>query len=282
MKSFMRRIDRFCITHPRFGVSNLMLYVVIGNAVVFLFSLMDTTGLLLSYLAFSPALILRGQVWRLVTFALIPNSSGIWIFIFLYFYYYMGSTLERLWGTVKFNLYFFFGILFTVLYGFLIYFITGVDLRIRATYIYLSMFLAFATFFPDQQVLLFFILPIKMKWLAFVDAAVLVMGVFSDPFPLNLLPLVALANYLLFCGEILFSPLRRSRSRAQRQTFHNFHREIDKVNAERRVTPYRFKCAVCGRTDVSDPTLEFRYCSRCQGYHCFCQDHINHHSHYTE
>ena len=282
MKSFMQRIDRFCITHPRFGVSNLMLYVVIGNAAVFLFSLMDTTGLLLSYLAFSPALILRGQVWRLVTFALIPNSSGVWTLIFLYFYYYLGNTLERLWGTAKFNLYFFSGILFTVVYGFLIYFFAHIDLRISATYIYLSMFLAFATFFPDQQVLLFFIIPIKMKWLAFVDAAILLASVITDPFPLNFLPVVALANYLLFCGETLFSPLRRTRSRAQRQTFNNFHREMDQVNAERRAVPYRFKCAVCGRTDVSDPTLEFRYCSRCQGYHCFCQDHINHHSHYTE
>ena len=83
MRSFSRWVDRFCIRHPRFGISNLMLFVVIGNAVVFLFSIMDTTGMLTSVLAFSPALILRGQIWRLVTFALIPNSSGILTLLFL-------------------------------------------------------------------------------------------------------------------------------------------------------------------------------------------------------
>lgn len=281
MKSFMQRVDRFCVRHPNFGIPRLMLYVVIGNALVFVFSLMDTTHLLLSYLAFSPALILRGQVWRLLTFALIPNSSGLWTLIFLYFYYYLGNTLERVWGSAKFNVYFFSGVLFTVLYGFVVYFLTGIDLRVNAHYIYLSMFLAFAANFPEQQVLLMFFIPVKMKWLAWLDGALILLGVLTDPFPLNLLPLVALLNFLLFCGGDVFLPVRR-RSRAERQTFRNFHREMEQANAKRRAAPYRFRCEICGRTDLTDPTLEFRYCSRCQGYHCFCAEHINHHTHFTE
>ena len=103
----------------------------------------------------------------------------------------------------------------------------------------------------------------------------------TDPFPLNLLPLVALLNFLLFCGGDVFLPVRR-RSRAERQTFRNFHREMEQANAKRRAAPYRFRCEICGRTDLTDPTLEFRYCSRCQGYHCFCAEHINHQTHFTE
>ena len=125
MRSFMSWVDRFAIRHPRFGISNLMLYVVIGNAVVWLFSMMDSTGMLMSFLAFSPALILRGQLWRLLTFALIPNSTGLLTLIFLYFYYFIGGTLEREWGTVKFNIYFFSGLFFTVVYGLVIYLVFG-------------------------------------------------------------------------------------------------------------------------------------------------------------
>ncbi len=281
MKSLMRRIDRFCLTHPRFGISNLMLYVVIGNAVVFLFSLMDTTGLLLYYLAFIPSQILRGQVWRLFTFALIPNARGLWILLFLYFYYFIGSALEREWGRGKFTIYFFSGILFTVLYGFLIYLITGRDLAVGASYIYLSMFFSFATFYPEQQVLLFFFIPVKIKWLAWADAAFFLLGVITSSFPENLLPVVAVLNYLLFCGETLFAPLSAQRFRQRKKTL-DFKREAARVNAQRASAPYRFKCAVCGRTDVTNPELEFRYCSRCAGYHCFCQDHINSHIHFTE
>ena len=281
MRSFSRWVDRFCIRHPRFGISNLMLFVVIGNAVVWLFSMMDTTGMLMSFLDFSPALILRGQIWRLLTFALIPNSSGILTLLFLYFYYFIGSTLEREWGTVKFNIYFFSGILFTVLYGLAVYIIFGKNSYLGANYIYLSMFFAFASLFPNQIVFLFGLIPLKIKWLAWVDAVYFVLDVIRLPFPLNLLPVVAVLNFLLFCGDELFSSLRPERIRQKQKTV-SFKREMDRINAQRRAAPYRFRCEVCGRTDVTNPDLDFRYCSRCAGYHCYCMDHINAHQHYTQ
>ena len=281
MRSFSRWVDRFCIRHPRFGISNLMLFVVIGNAVVWLFSMMDTTGMLMSFLAFSPALILRGQIWRLLTFALIPNSSGILTLLFLYFYYFIGSTLEREWGTVKFNIYFFSGILFTVLYGLAVYIIFGKNSYLGANYIYLSMFFAFASLFPNQIVFLFGLIPLKIKWLAWVDAVYFVLDVIRLPFPLNLLPVVAVLNFLLFCGDELFSSLRPERIRQKQKTV-SFKREMDRINAQRRTAPYRFRCEVCGRTDVTNPDLDFRYCSRCAGYHCYCMDHINAHQHFTQ
>ncbi|MGI5936793.1 MAG: rhomboid family intramembrane serine protease [Oscillospiraceae bacterium] len=281
MKKLMNAVDRFCYRHPRFGVRNLMLYIVIGNAIVWFFSMMDTTGLFLQMLTFSPAMIARGQIWRLVTFVLIPERFDFWLVIFLYFYYFIGNTLERHWGTAKFTVYYLSGILFTIIYGFVFWGITGRNFTVSASFINLSMFFSFATLYPDTRVLLFFFIPIKIKWLALFDAAFFIIEILRLSFPANLLPVVAVLNYLLFCGEYLLDYLRPYKARASRNTV-NFRREARRINREQARQPYTRKCAVCGRTDTDYPNLEFRYCSRCQGYHCFCQDHINNHVHFTE
>ncbi|MDO4749932.1 MAG: rhomboid family intramembrane serine protease [Eubacteriales bacterium] len=280
MRAFMRMVDRFCAKHPNFGIPNLMLYVVIGNAAVFLFGSMDTTGMFYYWLALNPASVLRGEVWRLVTFALIPEASGLWVIIFLYFFYYIGSSLEHAWGPGRFTLFFMSGVLFNILYAFVVYFL-GWNVYVTASYIYMSMFFAFAALYPEQRVLLFFFIPIKIKWLALLDGAFFLYAVFVNPFPVNLLPLVAIANFLLFCGGDLFSALRPSSVRYRANTV-NFRREAAKIRKEQNARPYRHKCAVCGRTDTDYPDLEFRYCSRCAGYHCFCEDHIANHVHFTE
>lgn len=282
MKSLMKKVDLFCYRHPRFGISNLMLYVVIGNVVVWLFSwFAPVTG----WLSFSPYHILRGQIWRLVTFIIIPNADGILALIAFYFYYFIGNTLESRWGSGKFTIYFFSGVLLTVIYGFFCYFVFRVNLSVSATYIYFSMFFAFATLFPDLQVLLFFIIPIKMKWLALVDALFFAYEIFSgfaygSPF-VALLPIVALLNYFLFCGGWLFDWLKPG-AKQQRKNTMDFKREVRRIQYEQQTKPYSRKCEVCGRTDADFPDLEFRYCSRCQGYHCFCIDHINAHQHFSE
>lgn len=281
MKKIMNAVDRFCYKHPKFGVRNLMLYVVIGTAIVWFFDLMDTTGLFLNMLYFNPALIVRGQVWRLFTFALVPESSGIWLLLLLYFYYFIGNALENQWGTAKFTVYYLSGMLLTIIFGFIYWGITGRSFQLSAYYLNLSMFFSFATLYPETRVLLFFFIPIKIKWLAFLDAAYFLASVVWTPFPLNLLPVVAVLNYLLFCGGYLLEYIRPYKARASRSTV-NFRREARRINREQARKPYTRKCAVCGRTDTDYPNLEFRYCSRCQGYHCFCQDHINNHVHFTE
>lgn len=276
MKDPMTFIDRFCRKHPRFGIPNLMKYVCIANVVFWLLAVVNP--ILYGYLSFDPYLVLHGQVWRIVTFALYPPSTGMLAFIAFYFYYWIGSTLEQYWGTAKFNVYFFSGILLTLLYGFLIYFITGIRIQLNAEYIYLSMFFSFAAMFPDMQVLLFFIIPIKMKWLALVDAAFFILEIIRMPFPVNLLPAVAVLNFFVFCGGELLRQLPRRPSASAV----NFRRESARIRRQQRDKLYTHKCAVCGRTDADYPELEFRYCSRCAGYHCFCQDHINSHIHFTE
>ena len=276
MKDPRQKIEEFCYRHPNFGIPNLMRYIVIANVVFWLFNAVNP--MIMPYLLFNPMLILRGQIWRLVSFIFIPPSTGLLAFIAFYFYYWIGSTLESRWGTGQFTIYFFSGVILTILYGFIIYFITGRAMSLSSTYIYLSMFFSFAALFPDMQVLLFFIIPIKMKYLALVDAAFFLLSVITTRFPENLLPVVAVLNFLIFCGSDLMRLLPRKQSKGTI----NFKRESARIRREQAGKLYTHKCAVCGRTDVDHPELEFRYCSRCAGYHCFCSDHINNHIHFTE
>lgn len=295
MKAIDRAVARFCYKHPRFGIRNLMIWLVAGSGIVYVFAMMDTTGTLLSYLYFEPSLILRGQVWRLVTFLFMPTNDGFFFeLISLYFYYFIGSSLERQWGTGRFTIYYLSGVLLNILFGFLAYYVPvwlGMNsviegyfraVTLSATNLNLSLFFAFASIWPDAQVLLFFFIPVKMKWLAWIDAAFFALQILLGfrTFPMNLFPLVAILNFFLFCGGNLKINLRRDRNVAKRRT--EFRSAIHQVRNEEKVQGYRHKCSVCGRTDVSNPELEFRYCSRCQGYHCFCQDHINNHVHFTE
>jgi len=276
MKDPRSKIEEFCRKHPNFGIPNLMRYIVIANAVFWVMGAINPV--LMNYMLFNPALILRGQIWRLISFVFIPPSTGVLAFIAFYFYYWIGSTLEQQWGTGQFTIYFFTGVILTILYGFLIYFITGRSVSLSSTYIFLSMFFSFAALFPDMQVLFMFIIPVKMKYLALVDAGFFLLSVITTPFPENLLPVVAVLNFLIFCGGELKNLLPRRQSKSTI----NFKRESARIRREESRKLYTHKCAVCGRTDADYPNLEFRYCSRCAGYHCFCADHINNHIHFTE
>ena len=294
MKKLSNAIDRFCQRHPRFGVPRLMLWVVIASAIIYIFSMMDSSGAFLYYLMFNPRLILQGQIWRLFTFILIPiNSSPIWLFISLYFYYFIGSTLERQWGTPKFTIYYLSGILFTALYGLIAGLLSGAHyIYITASYINLSMFFVFATYFPDHQVLVLFIIPVKIKYLAWFDLALTVlmsalyMGSYGFLSFAWLLPIVPIMNYLLFFGRDIRNLLPASMNR-RRQSWRAAVRRpnvhwADGYRSKTGERPYRHKCTVCGRTDTDYPNLEFRYCSKCSGYYCYCIDHINNHAHITE
>jgi hypothetical protein len=280
MKKLRTGIDRFCRTHPNFGIQNLMKYICIANIAFWLFGAVNTK--ILGYMTFNPYYILHGQIWRIISFIFIPPGTGFLTFIAVYFYYFIGSTLEKQWGTAEFNIYFFSGVLLTVIYGFIIYFITGASVNLTAEYIYLSMFFSFAVMFPDMQVLLFFILPIKIKWLAMVDAAFFLLAVIGNPFPVNLLPLVAIVNFFIFCGDDLLSTLNIGRIKRNNPNTINFKKASKQVRREQAKNLYNHKCAVCGKTDTDYPDLEFRFCSKCAGYHCFCSEHINNHIHFTE
>lgn len=282
MKNWRRNFERLCYRNRGKGIPNLMLYIVLGNAVVYLISAMAGNYTLYYLLRFNRTAILHGQVWRLITYPLtLMNSNILFMLISLLCYYSLGSAMERLWGTFKFNLFYFSGVLLMDLYGL----IFGCNADVY--YLNMSLFLGFATLYPQAGFLLFFIIPVKAWVFALFDLAVIFIGLFQTPFTAyNLFPLVALGNYFLFFGKDVLNVVPLSWQNKLRKLFRKapkqpkviqFHVSQQPKKAD---TPaYTHKCSVCGRTDVSNPELEFRYCSKCNGYYCYCEDHINNHTH---
>jgi len=273
VKSFDNWLNRFCRKFPRFDLPNLMMYVVIGNVLVYLLDAFSG-GSFSSLLYFSRSGIFRGQVWRLLTFVFVPDTFGntILFALSLYFYYSLGSALEREWGSQRFTVFYCMGIVLNIITGL----ITGFA---SMTYINLSLFLAFATLYPNVQFLLLFIIPIKAKWMAWFDAALFAWTVLSyliwGPRLYALIPIVAILNYFLFFSDEFAYVFGRVKHKTSRQTI-NFKTA---QKAAKQNKGYLHKCAVCGRTDTDFPDLEFRYCSKCNGYYCYCMDHINNHVH---
>ena len=282
MKAVSRWLDRFCYDHPNFGVPNLMKYIVIGNVMVYFLDLFSR-GYASWMLSFSSPLILQGQVWRVLSFVFVPVATGgatplgraLFFAMTTLFYYYIGNALERQWGTTRFTVFYGLGVLLNIIMGFVM---GGTSMY----YINMSMFFAFATLYPEMQVLLFGILPLKVKWLAWLDAAMFAFDIFfsiSRQWITAVLPLVALLNYFIFFWDDLMTVVRRTSQRAayraNPQTI-NFKKAQKQVQERR---GYLHKCAVCGITDADDPDMEFRYCSKCNGYYCYCMKHINDHVH---
>lgn len=203
-----RYITKFCLKHPNFGVPGLMRYISIGSAVFWVMGLM--MPVFASYLTFSPYHIMHGQIWRIISFVFIPPNTSILGIIAIYFYYVIGTTLEQAWGSARFNLFMCSGYVMTLLFGFILYFAFGIAVSgITATYIFLSMFFAFAILYPDAQALYMFLIPVKMIWLAAINLLFFIVQIFSSSFPFNLLPVIAIINILLFCWDNIKGFIKR-------------------------------------------------------------------------
>jgi membrane associated rhomboid family serine protease len=268
-----------------------MKYIIIGNAAVFLLD-QFSNGTCSQLMGFWPGLILQGQIWRLVTFLIVPEPmQAIWFIVSLFFYYFLGTTMEREWGTAKFTLFYLSGAVFTVISGFIGGFFMGDAQYLLGTptvtmgSVNFSIFLAFATLYPDAQIRIYFILPVKAKWLAIFYVLFTAWNIFSVGYlrltlPYTLPPAAAaLINYAIF----FWSDIIRVSGRLRRQAVHRTSAQTMNYRAAKKHVKekkgYLHKCAVCGRTDTDHPELEFRYCSKCNGYYCYCMDHINNHVH---
>lgn len=283
MRKLNDAIDRFCAMHPRLGVPGLMRYIIAANAVIFVVSLFDRSGTLLRFLAMDPYAVLHGEIWRLVTYVLIPDGSDILIIFTFLFYYWLGEAMERLWGSTKFTIYYVSGMLLTDLGVMAAYLIDGKRILVYgAFYVGTALFMAYALTNPDAVIYFFFLIPLKMKWMAIVEGALFVIQVLryaaAGLWGMALMPVIAMLNLFVF-----FSPdLHR---RADTVRAHNRREAVQfrkAVKEQKRQKGYNHKCEVCGRTDTDFPDLQFRYCSKCTGYHCFCEEHIFNHVHHTE
>lgn len=286
MKNLRNRFERFCYQNRDKGVPNLMLYIVLANAVVYIMSRFANNYVLYYALCFDRALILQGQVWRLITFVFtgaFGYSNILFVLIFALCYYSLGRAIEQAWGTLRFNLFYLTGVILMDVYA-MIFGCTA-----DPYYLNLSLFLSYATLYPDAQFLLLYIIPVKAWILALVDLGLLLLGLFASAFPYNLFPVIALANYFLFFGkdvlrvipyswQVKIGRLFKKKSVPPKQQ-RPIQFRTAKAPTPKAKPDYLHRCTVCGRTDVSDPNLEFRYCSRCNGYHCYCEDHISNHTH---
>ncbi len=288
MKNLRRKFERFCYRHQNKGIPNLMLLLIIGNVLVYIVNLVDPSNALDSVLSFNRSAILHGQIWRLFSYVLLDMSSQTFLYaiLFVVFYFQLGRALENTWGRFRFNLFYLSGTLFLDIAGFLL------NVPAAATTLNMSLFLAYATLYPETQFLILFIIPVKARWLGIIDLALYLVQLLRIPqFPYNLFPLFALANYFLFLGKDFVNIFPMSwRVNAGRLKPRSHKRKPPKsvpfptagsytATTARPEAPYMHKCTVCGRTDVTNPELEFRYCSKCKGYYCYCIDHINNHAH---
>lgn len=275
MKNWLDKMER---RFGRYAIRNLTMYLLAGYAIGYLLSF--TMPQLLTYFTLEPALILKGQVWRLLSWVIIPpNDNIIFVIFMMLLYYSLGNTLESYWGAFRYNVYIFSGILFTVIGAFivngLIGGITGFGSLYSTYYINMSIFLACASIMPDYQLLLYGIIPIKMKWLAILDVVLLAVDAVQGGLIIRIVIIASLLNYIIFffCNRNL-----RGHSSKQAARRKKFQKQISRPQNQY-AGGAKHRCAVCGRTELDDPTLEFRYCSKCNGNYEYCQEHLFTHEH---
>ena len=283
----MKFIDKLERKFGRFGIPNLTIYMIVCYVIGY--ALMIVNPGILNWLSLEPAYILRGQVWRLVTWVLYPPSTSgvLWFAIaVLFFYYPIGTSLERTIGTFKYTLYILSGVIFTILGAFILYFLLGGNVLVgnvfSTYYISLSTFLAYAMCYPDMQVLLMFIIPVKMKWMAIFYVVMVVYEMIQYLMAgawYLVIPIVAsLLNFIIFYfGTKDFSRYNPKEIHRRNEFRRAMEPQGRMKSGSGSVTKH--KCAICGRTELDDPNLEFRFCSRCNGNYEYCQDHLFTHTH---
>jgi len=265
--SLLNRLER---TLGRFAIPNLSLYLVIGQ-ILFLglamFAQFD-----LERISLLPNAVKEGEVWRLITYLVVPPAGAltmlraIFLAFSLYMFYLMGSALEHSWGEFRFNAYLIIGWALTTAGAFI-----SPGVYSTNTYILLSVFLAFAWLNPDFEISIYGIIPVKMKWLALIQwlyyGFLLVVG----SWPVRVMILASISNFLVFFASDLVRWLRSGRRRITQQT--------RQVSAPKDEDEPRHRCHKCGKTDLTHPQVEFRYCSKCAGEECYCREHLGNHEH---
>lgn len=298
----MRWLNKLERKIGRYAIPNLMYYMIILYTLGFVLELI-LPGFYVTWLSLDVYKILHGEVWRLVTFVLqSPDNNPLFLIIEMYLYYSIGRTLEGMWGSFRFNVYYFSGLLFQIIAAFLFYgsvcLALGGGMYPVSTvgigslyYVNRSMFLAYIAMVPDAVFRLYFILPIKAKWLGIFYGVLMGYEAISylryglvEGGPYVLAIIVSVANFLIF-----FFATRNYRrfSPSERKRREKFRREVNRAKWDSgNIVEFdgynviaKHKCAVCGKTELDDDTLEFRFCSKCDGNYEYCSEHLYTHTH---
>jgi hypothetical protein len=258
----------------RFAVPNVTVIFIIGQVFLYVAQQLNPGqgGVdVLDKVRLYPERVLSGEVWRLVTFLFDPPLTHlIFAFFFWYLFYLMGTTLEASWGTFRYNVFLLIGYLASLVSAFAVYFAFGLNLPATNGFLYGSVFLAFARLYPDFVMYIFFILPIKIRWLALFQWCGYAVGfLFGDWMSRGMIA-ASVLDYLLFFGRDISRDMKQGHRRMQHQ-------------AKSLRSPQRLvhKCAVCGLTSDEAPRMQFRYCSKCEGERCYCSEHLQNHEHVT-
>lgn len=289
MSSFEKKFGKYAIR-------NLSVVLVICYAIGYLIEMIAPS--ILFYLTLNPYAILHGQIWRLVSWILIPpeESNIFFTLIMLYFYCSIGTTLERTWGTYRYNVYIFGGMLFTIVGSFLLmgycYFTQPVitfmgriltintpyeyfnfiSMMFSTYYINMSIFLGFAATFPEHSVLLMFIIPIKVKWLGIIYGIILFVTFLQGDIYSKFVIAASLMNFIVFfftSRNMMHLNPKQIRRRQE------FKRDVKRGSSGMT----KHKCAICGRTEADSPGMQFRFCSKCDGNYEYCEEHLYTHTH---
>ena len=285
MKNFIDKLER---KYSRFGITNLTTYLIACYVVGYLFNMINPG--VLSYLNLNVSLILRGQIWRLVTWIISPPYTGnflLFVITIIFFYYPLGTSMERSIGSFRYTLFIATGMLLTVIGAFILHFAGGgmydlyAGMIFTTYYICISVFLAFSMLYPDMQILLWFIIPIKMRWMAIVYVAIMLYSIIDyirRGAWFMAIPIVAsLINVGLFYLGNKDVSRYRPKDIKRRREFQKAMEPRSRTSDGRPVAKH--KCAICGRTELDSPDLEFRFCSKCNGNYEYCQDHLFTHQH---
>lgn len=286
--NYLNKLER---KFGRYAIPNLSKWLIIGYAIGYACYYLElfTQLPILSFLMLDPAKVMQGQIWRLVTWVLMPPSYSNILFyvIMMMLYYQLGNSLEQTWGTFRYNAYIIGGVIFTavgVMAAFFVMRALGMPeaytmgYMVSTYYINLSIFLAFAACYPNMQLMLYFIIPVRIKWLAVLYAALVALSFLQVGWSGRIVILMSMMNFLVFFfttrdyRRVSPSEIKRKR---------DFRAQTAPPKPMRRADGalYKHKCAICGRTDLDDPTLEFRFCSKCDGGLEYCQEHLFTHEH---
>ncbi len=296
---FMNKLER---KFGRFAIPRLTIVLLVCYVAGYILEIVAPE--FLSYLTLNPYEIMHGQVWRLVSWILIPPPTSIYfVIIMLLFYYSIGTQLEITWGAFQYNLYIFGGMFFTVIGSFVFYFISyAFNFRMMSIapelyfeymshifstyYINLSIYLAYAVTFPNAQVLLMFIFPVRMKWLAIVEVIILaydILSAFRMGMDVGVIYSVVIGSSLLNFIIFFFTTRKYIRRSKAQQRYRNETKKIKRQSANHDFNGIiKHKCTICGKTDKDDENMTFRYCSKCEGNYEFCQEHLYTHIHFEK
>ncbi len=324
MGKFLFKMER---KYGQYAIRNLSLILIccygIGYILQILESGMDRD--ILSYLSLNPYLILHGQVWRLISWILVPPGGfDILTLIMLYFYYSIGRSLESTWGDFRYNFYIFSGLLFTLIATFILYGVAFIVFReelangtytaemlftnsavansqtgftilpgywftgVSTYYVSMSIFLAYAITFPEMRVMMFFLIPIRVKILGIIYALLIATDIFryliAGQYYMAFIIVASILNAVIFfLSTRQYSRMAPSELKRRMEYKRKVRSGSKSVGHETmrngKTVITRHKCAICGRTELDGDDLEFRFCSKCDGNYEYCKDHLYSHEH---